>query len=150
MEAWEKELARELEELPDLEAPTTLIPNVMGRLTEEPRAAWYEKSWWQWPRAARAASALAALLFLGALGWLSGTFGHLDLWGELSVAWTEFQSALTLALNTLETVLGGAARFWREHGQLILLGSASILLATYLTCVAAGTALYRLAWRRYS
>jgi hypothetical protein len=91
---------------------------------------------------------LVAFAVMGCLGWLSGAFGQLNLWDEVTTAWAEFEAACGMVFDTLESVLGSAGVFWREQGQVILIGTASLLLATYLVCVAAGTALYRFAWRR--
>jgi hypothetical protein len=55
-----------------------------------------------------------------------------------------------LVLDRAESVLGPNAVLWRQHGQMILIAAASMLLATYLMCVAAASALYRLAWRTIS
>jgi hypothetical protein len=142
------ELHRELEGLPELEAPSTLIPGVLARIKKPAIAPWYHSSWWQWPLALRGASMVVAFAVLGALGWLSGTFGELGLGQQLLHALVEFKAVMTLTLHTAETALGSSAVFWREHGRIILIAAASLLLATYLTCVAAGTALYQLAWRR--
>jgi len=148
MEEWERELHRELDALPEREAPPTLIPSVMNRIHAAESPAWYRASWWQWPPVLRAASVALALAVLGGLGWLSGSFVDLGL-GQLAVrAYVELKESLLFAINLSETLLGSNATFWREHGQLILIAVAAMVLATYLTCVAAGTALYQLAWRR--
>jgi len=148
LEDWEKDLHRELEALPELEAPSTLIPGVLARLKEPAPAAWYHSSWWQWPLALRGTSIVLALAVLGALGWLSGTFGELGFGRQVVHALVELKAVLVFTLQTAETALGSSAVFWREHGQMMLIAAAALLLATYLTCVAAGTALYQLAWRR--
>lgn len=122
----------------------TLIPGVMSRLN----TPWHQASWWQWPLALRIPSIVLALAVLIGLGWLSGFFGELGLGQQLVEAFDRLKGVLTFVLDTSETLLGSSAVFWREHGQTILLAAASLLLTTYLTCVAAGTALYRLAWKR--
>lgn len=147
---WEKTLHRELDALPELEAPSTLIPAVMSRLHSPAPAVWYRSPWWQWPLALRVASVLMVFAVLGGLGWVSGTTGELGLGRQVTQAFAELKSTLASVLNTTDTVLGSYAGFLRENGQLILLSAASLLFATYLTCVAAGTALYQLAWRRFS
>jgi len=150
LDDWEKELHRELMELPELEAPATLLPAVMHRLETPASSAWYHTAWWEWPLALRMASVLVVLAVLGVLGWASGTFGDLQLGQQVLLAWSELKAAITVVLHSGETLLGSNAEFWRLHGQIILMGIGAVLLATYLTCVAAGTALYRVAWRRIS
>jgi hypothetical protein len=148
LEDWEKELHRELMELPELEAPSTLILGVRSRIQTPAPAVWYHASWWHWPLALRQTSAALALSVLCALGWLGLSFGELDFGQALVQACVDLKGGLVLGLETCTTALGSAAVFWSENGQLILIAASALLLTTYLTCVAAGTALYRLAWRR--
>jgi len=148
LEDWEKALHRELDALPELDAPSSLIAGVMKQINTPATPAWYHTSWWQWPLAMRTTSILLVLAVLGALAWLSGSFGELGLTRQLVQSVGEVQRVFGYVLETGETFLGSGAVFWREHGQLILLAAASMLLATYLTCVAAGTALYQLTWKR--
>ena len=148
LEDWEKELHRELEALPELEGPASLIPGVLSRIQAPAPAPWYHASWWQWPLALRSASVVLALAVLGGLGWLSGSLGELGIGEQLLRTGAGLKGTLVLMLETTGRLLGSGTVFWREHGQTLLIAAASLLLATYLTCVAAGTALYRLAWRR--
>jgi hypothetical protein len=87
---------------------------------------------------------------LGVLGWLSGSFADLGLGARVVEAYQQLAQTTALLLDTAERLFGSHAIFWRQHGQTILMISAMLCVATYLTCVAAGTALYRLAWRRIS
>jgi hypothetical protein len=148
LEDWEKELHRELDALPELEAPSSLIPGVMERINAPVPAAWYRESWWQWPLAVRAASIVAVLAMLGVLGWLSGFFGNWGLGQHVFQAYAGLKEMLLVAVETGETVLGSGAVFWRKYGQIMLGAAAFLMLSTYLICVAAGTALYQLTWRR--
>jgi hypothetical protein len=148
MEEWEKELARELEGLPELEAPATLIPRVMTRLHDPAPAVWAKSPWWQWPLAARLASILAVSAVLVALAWLSESFGPLHLWHQITLAWTGMQETFSVVFDAVATAMGAGSIWWGNYGQTVLLGVAALLLVTYLTCVAAGTALYQLAWKR--
>ncbi len=150
MDDWEEQLHRDLMELPDLDAPPTLIPGVLSRLTASEPAAWYQRAWWQWPIGLRIASAAFVIAVLGTLGWVAGSVGGLGLGLRLVDLVTASMAAGSAALDQIATLLGSGGAFWMEHGQMILLGAATLLLAAYLTCVAAGTALYRLAWRRIS
>lgn len=148
LDAWEEKLAEELESLPDLQAPATLVPRVMERLRQIPPAAWYQSSWWQWPMGLRVVSIPFAALVLVGLGVLSLMLGDLGLWSKLSGLCTQAGMTVGEVVDVFEAVLGAPTTFWHRYGQPILLGVASLMLATYLTCVAAGTALYRLAWRK--
>lgn len=148
MEDWEKELHRELEALPELQAPSTLIPAVMDRITAAAPVAWYQASWWQWPLAVRAASVVLALTVLGASGWLSGFFGNWGFGQHVLGACVGLKEMWVGMLESGGTALVAGADFWRKYGQMILGAAAFLLLSTYFICVAAGTALYQLAWRK--
>ena len=150
LEDWEKQLHRELSELPELQAPSTLIPGVLSRIGRPAAVAWYHSSWWQWPLAMRWASAALVVAVLGTLGWLGGALDQLQFGQHLVEAYTEMKGAMAFGVQTCTKLLGSSAVFWSEYGQMILLAAAALLFATYLTCIAAGTALYQLAWRRSS
>ena len=148
MEDWEKQLHRELMELPELEAPPTLIAGVLNRIKAQAPSSWYQSPWWDWPVALRLASAVLVLGVLGFLAWFAGSFGELGLGPQLTQAYAETKTALDSVLDACEAAMGSSAVFWSNYGQMILLAAGALLFATYLTCVAAGTALYQLAWRR--
>lgn len=150
LEDWERELHRQLMALPELDAPSTLIPGVLNRIKAPARLVWYRSSWWHWPIALRTASVVLTLGLLGALGWFSGSVGELGLGQRLAQTYAGLESALGSVWDASTTLLGSSAVFWNDYGQMILIAAAALLLATYLTCVAAGTALYQLAWRRAS
>lgn len=145
---WEQVLHRELNELPDLQAPSSLIPKVMEKLQREAVLPWYRQSLWQWPSALRAA---ALILMIAIVGTLVGAIPITWHWViapalanvQASVAewWEPFGSSLSV-------LFGVGATFWQEHLQQLLLGVALLFVAIYFTFIAAGTAVYRLAWRR--
>jgi hypothetical protein len=149
-EDWEQQLHQELMDLPELEAPGTLIPGVLSRLNQPAPVAWHQRSWWEWPLSLRLGSAIMVSVVLGVLGWLSGSFADFGLGARVVGGWQQMAQTTALLTDMAERVLGSHAAFWRQHGQTLLMISALLCLATYLTCVAAGTALYRLAWRRIS
>ena len=148
IENWEKQLHRELQKLPDLEAPPTLIPNVLNRLKLQQQSAWYQLSWMEWPLALRLASGALASVIVGLLAWGAGAFGELGLSQQLVAGYSELKTVTGSFLSSCMEAVGVSTGFWSNYGQTILLTAATLLFATYLTCVAAGTALYQLAWRR--
>jgi hypothetical protein len=145
---WERALHRDLESLPDLQAPPTLIPRVQQEIESREATPAQAASWWRWPLGWRVASVVLVAGAVGLLGWLSGFLGDLGLGARLLTAALECREAVGDTVRSCERLLGGGLVFWREYGQWILTGTAALLLATYLTAVAAGSALYRLAWRR--
>lgn len=148
LEHWEEKLHQELMGLPELEAPPTLIPTVLHRMEASARLGGSQFSWWQWPVALRTVSVVLAVVVVGLLGGLSGWLGELGLGQRLLQTGAGLQNALNSAWHTGALEMGSGTGFWNEHLQTILIAAAGLILAAYLTCVAAGTALYEVAWRR--
>ena len=51
----EKLLDAELKKLPPLSAPPSLMRHVLARLEARATLPWWQRAWWDWPRAAQAA-----------------------------------------------------------------------------------------------
>ena len=78
MKKWEQDLDRRLKELPELRAPSSIATNVMRRIAERERSAWYSRSWKFWPRGLKisgvaVAVGIAVLAFFagGRVDWMS-------------------------------------------------------------------------------
>ena len=145
---WEKSLHRELDELPELKAPPSLIPKVMERLRREVAVPWYQRSLWQWPRALRAAALGLMIATVVTLACAIPFAWHWLIAPALTTCQAEVAEWWEPLGRSLSTLLGVGATFWQEHLQDLLLGVALLMAAIYFTFVAAGTAVYRLAWRR--
>jgi len=138
-------IQRELDRLPLLEAPASLLPRVMAAVEARARQPWWKRSWLSWPRSCRvvfllmsvvlAAGCAYGLSFLGAGislepvgGSLTGSFGF------LRPVWD-----LTLTLgNALALVI------W-SGGPLLIWAIGLTVGAIYLTSVGLGTLCYRVA-----
>ncbi len=134
-------LHHELRQLPPHRAPAGLLPRVLAALAAAERRAWWERSWFEWPRAMRqlagAATGITLVTLVGAallllnldslLGWISSTS---ETWGLLS------------ALGNALAVLG------RAIPTTALLAAGAILAASYLCVIALGTVFFRFAWQR--
>lgn len=145
---WEDALHRELDALPELKAPSMLLPNVMAEVQRRARAPWYKLGWRDWPAAMQAASLVLMCSGVGTLLWFSGPLWEATGGQQISLWLNDLQANWAATASGLERVLGPGAAFWSQYGQMIMFGVAGILLGTYLTCITAGTALYRLAWKR--
>jgi hypothetical protein len=135
---------RELRGLPDQAAPVTLIPRVLSRI-EQRKKQWWRRPWAEWPFHARLLSfptligcvgAFLAGLSLAArwrvtdlaVSRISEFFRPMTPAWELSGRWG---NALLLSVRSIEP-------HW------LLLGAAVVFLM-YLTCIALGTACFRVA-----
>lgn len=68
LQDWEEALDEQLRQLPDVQAPETLIPRVMAVVLAKAQSPWWRQTWWHWPPAAQV---LVLLSFVGAMIGLS-------------------------------------------------------------------------------
>ena len=141
-------LHRELEALPELAAPGTLIPRVMDQIRGEARVPWYRLSFWQWPLALRAAALVAMVAVVGGVAYACPLAWETLIAPPLAAAKTEVLAWWNPLADATRYLFQAGSAFWRDYLQNILLAVALLLMATYFTFLAAGTAVYRLAWRR--
>jgi hypothetical protein len=142
-------LHAELRQLPPRPAPARLIPNVLAALARESAAgrtpalqpAWWERSWFEWPRAIRQLAGAATGVMVATLAGLVLLGLNLDLlatWaGSASGAW----STVSALGNTL-SLLG------RAVPTTALVAVGALLAASYLCALAVGTVFYRYALQR--
>lgn len=140
---WERELDRRLSQLPDLEAPDTLIARVNAALTARVAIPWWQGPWWVWPVPARIASFLLLAASVGLLG-----FVYLEV--RQAVLASYWQSAMAEWRTTFDPLvqflaaLGRAAEIVARHlcGKVCMV-LAGVMLTLYLLTVGLATALYR-------
>ena len=145
MENWEEELGHELERLPELNAPASLVPRVMRAVEKKASAPWWRRSWADWPDAAQTALLVASVLLLGGwvaalwIGWESNWASALATKAGLlweSAVWAG-EVAVTLARAMSMVLKSAGLLFWAAF--------LSICGLMYLACVGLGTACFRLA-----
>jgi hypothetical protein len=71
----EAALHAELKKLPLPTAPRTLIPRVLGLIEARARLPWWQRTWWDWPLAAKATFLLLGLAVVGLLSGSSVLLG---------------------------------------------------------------------------
>lgn len=134
-------LHRELRQLPPHRAPADLLPRVLAAVANAERRAWWERSWFEWPRAIRqlagAATGVMVATLVGAGLLLLNLDLLLGLAGSASQAWSAV-GALGNALSLLGRAIPTTA----------LLALGALLAASYLCAIALGTAFYRYACQR--
>jgi hypothetical protein len=140
---WERELDRRLQELPDLEAPPSLIGRVHAALSTGAAVSWWQRPWWGWPVGLRAASVLLMAATTLLLGFLYVEVREAVLASYWQHAVTELRAAVDPFLQLFHA-LGRAA----EMTLRLLCGSTCMFLAVallglYLLCIGVGTALFR-------
>jgi hypothetical protein len=139
-------LARQLRDLPDVPAPPTLIPRVMAavRAREAGAKAWWQRTWWEWPRPAQAASLVLLSVAIGLLGLLSVEIREAvasSYWQNALLEGQAEAAPLLRAWHALGSAVGALLSYVTRPTLLILGG---VYLSLYLLCVGLGTLLYRL------
>lgn len=143
-EDWEAWLDRQLRQLPDRPAPTSLAPRVLAAVAARARRPWYRQPWFAWPQWAQVVS---LLVLSGALGALTYALLHGEdfataetLAAQFAVWWAPVE-AVRAAVHTLGAALSLLARQVSGTVWLALGGLAGLM---YAACLALGTVLYRL------
>ena len=131
-------LHRELHRLPLHRAPADLMPRVLAALAATERRAWWERSWFEWPRAMRQLSGLAALLAVAALVGITQLLRHFDTLAGTAADAFGLASSLGQALAVLAHSVPFDA----------LLAGGVLVVASYLCAIALGTAFFRYALPR--
>jgi hypothetical protein len=139
----EEVIQREVDQLPNLQAPLTLIPRVLAAIQAQEQAPWWRQPWVNWPSGYRMASLVAVVGVIGAalygaqLG--SQTIGNAvsrDVGGWLSVVSLITDAIVTLA-NAAFVVVRSLQKPW-------MLAGLGFLTFVYLGCVGIGTLCFQL------
>lgn len=135
----EQLIHRELRQLPDLKAPSSIISSVRARLEARASLPWYQRPWFAWPVPLRLASGILTIALLSGL-----SFGMQRLLTAASTL-TESTTFSTIvsATNAITNALILAAR---AINPLYLAGGVALVGLMYVSCVALGTVCYRIAW----
>jgi hypothetical protein len=145
--ALERQIHRRLRELPDLPAPSTLLPRVMAQVRLRVEQPWWRRPLAAWPKRWQVVLVLGLLSLLGLVGWLqwawefdlgavlaAGSDALIDRLGWLARASLTFLGGMALALRA------GLANYWAY--------ALGFLLVMYVGCVGIGTACVRLVWNQ--
>ncbi len=139
-------LHAELRRLPPRPAPASLVANVLSALAARQGAAsrpaaWWERSWFEWPRAVRRLSGVAALLAVAALAGVTLLLLNLEFLFRLAGSATEAWGVAGALGNAL-AVLG------RSVPTTALIAAGALFAISYLCAIALGTVFFRYAWQR--
>jgi hypothetical protein len=132
----------ELRKLPEREAPEALIENVFAAIARKERLPWFQQAFTEWPR-------LNQIALVGSLT----AFAAFLVWAAIPATEQVSVDALTERVGTMAWLGNAASSFlnavfmvaksvpwqWAMAIGVIISGMA------YLTCVAGGMALYRVA-----
>jgi hypothetical protein len=141
----EELIHRELSQLPDCQAPETLIPLVLARIQAQIHKSWWQRPWSQWPLVLQMAS--LPFLFGGAAGFVVAMNFLWSIFSSAAAAGpvADHLVALTGLLEVLGTLGNAVLILTRSTGPLWFFAGISIVLAMYLACIGLGSVCYRLA-----
>ncbi|MDA1272858.1 MAG: hypothetical protein O2960_02225 [Verrucomicrobia bacterium] len=144
----EKVLHRELQKLPDTEAPGTLIPRVSAAIAARAKAAWWRRSWIEWPVQIRVVSFCLSVI-------LSGTFlyGANGVW-QRAITFMDTHSfgdqlePFFAVGRVLETLGRAVLLALQSMGKPEWLISLSVIVLMYGACVVLGSATFQVVTRK--
>jgi hypothetical protein len=132
----------QLQQLPQCEAPASLIENVFAAVARKETLPWYKQAFTEWPRLNQIALLSLLIAFAGFLVWAA-----IPATQQVSV------DALTERVGAMAWVGNVAGSMWNAFllvgktvpWQWAIATGLGIAGMAYLTCVAGGMALYRVA-----
>ena len=134
---------RELRHLPELQAPSFLLQRVRATLEARAKLPWYQRPWFTWPVSLRLAS---ATLMLALVSGLTLAIHGVSL-SATALTQSLAQSPTVSTIMAVTNAVGNALMLAARTVNPLYLASAGALVALmYLTCIALGTACYRIAW----
>jgi len=141
---WESRLDCALKNLPDRQAPATLVPRVLQAIQARARLPWWRRTWWNWPPAAQIFSLLICSAILGGVVLLCEQ-SSLSPVIEATSAWvSDLFAPLAPLWHCLGSLSGALVLVAHKLGTLVFLIGALLCLGMYLSCVGLGTLCYRL------
>ena len=139
----ERLIQQELQNVPDLKAPATLMQRVMARIEAGTSVPWWRQAWLGWPLSAQLAS---LALFAGLLAVSAFSLGEVDFASYGAQAWAGFQS-LSVLWDKLAALLNAAVLVNRAFAEHLLIWVLPVLMLLAFAAAAAGSGLWRLTLR---
>ena len=144
----ETETDRALKGLPELQAPSTLIPRVSAAIAQRRSLPWYRQPWSAWPVSLRAAALVILAAFFASL--CLGVWRLPDTQSYMAAARhaAGWFSGLTTLWNALNALLGALAQAAQQLHRGILLGCLAGVALAWAMCLGLGTVCLRLVLAR--
>ena len=139
---FERRVHQELQQLPGVPAPATLIPSVLAAVRRRAEKFWYQQGWVAWPLWAKTAFFCIFVAGTALLTWGIQN-PPVSSVADLQQSVHKHAPLLTVLGNT-SVVLGNVAGSIIQTYQLWLYGAAAVLLLMYAFCVTLGTLSFRM------
>jgi len=134
---------RELRRLPALRAPHTLLPRVLAAVQRWSQRPWYARAWFTWPIGGQIASAAALVLIVAGSAMLLASAQT-----AIDQSAGRLLSGVTPFAYRVEATLNAARVVWRVVVEPLAVYALVLVVLMGLACVAFGTALNHVAFRR--
>jgi hypothetical protein len=144
----EAEIARELKALPELPAPASLVPRVIGALNRPHAIRWYQQPWPAWPAAWQASSLGIMLALFGGLCFAAWKASQA---ASLASALQEVGDSLAelrVIRDAAIALIGAAALVVKQLGTGFVVACLFVATCAYLSCVGLGTMVARYAFAK--
>ncbi len=135
-------LHHELRQLPPHRAPTDLLPRVLAAIAVAERGAWWERSWFEWPRAIRQLAGAATGVMVATLAGVGLVLLNLD-------SLVGFAGSASQALGVFGALGNSLSLLGRAVPTTALIAVGALLVASYLCAIALGTVFVRCTLQRH-
>ena len=140
----EREIHRELNKLPELLAPPTVVSRVMRAIEQRFSLPWYQQSWQLWPLALRGVSLVILLALFGGLCFGAWKLTHVETVTATMQRPLGWLAGLGDILHIVSVVLTSIIFKIKQLGTGILVACLAALAFGYAMCVGLGTVYLRL------
>jgi hypothetical protein len=134
---------RALRRLPAPRAPHTLLPRVLAAVHQWSQRPWYARAWFTWPIGGQIVSAAALLLVVAGSALLM-----MSAQSAIDQTMARLFGGVTPVAHQAEAMLNAARVVWRAVIEPFAGYAFVLVLLMCLACVAFGTALNHVAFRR--
>ena len=139
------EIDRELQKLPELIAPRTLILRVMAAIEQRLNLPWYRQAWQVWPLALRGVSLVILLALFGGLCFGAWKLANAETVVTAMQRPLNWLSGFGAILYAVSLVLSSIILAIQHLGTGVLIACLAALAFGYAMCLGLGTVYVRLA-----
>jgi len=144
----EKWTDHRLKLLPLKEAPPPLILDVLARLNERRKLAWWKKTFWEWTSGQKLMAIPVALGGAFLTGYLAFLVWKLELLSRLISLMQEVLRPFSLLGEFLLALITSMFSIARSMDQIWLYGSLAVLAVLYVTSIGLGSYLLHFQWAK--
>ena len=144
----EAQIDRALKGLPELMAPSTLLPRVLESVSRRHALPWYRQPWQMWPVGLRISTMVFLLALCGGLCVACWQLTRAAGFATASQEVAQTFSGITAIWNVLNVLLGAIVIVVKHLGTGFMIACGVALALGYGICVGLGTACVRLAYAR--